>query len=150
MLASLVHEARTAASGKVVTMFCRRMAVIHKKARGRLEEIRAGCRAESGRLLGVFGDVLVVVRDVVRPAKVLDRPTWPVPASTREWAGGLEQLAAAHEAISAHHGDIYLPLLEGFYRSYRSALFTLLETVELEATSAERADRSSDAARHLG
>lgn len=49
------------------------------------------------------------------------------------------RLASAHEAVSAHHGNNYLPLLEQFYRSHRSALFTLLNAVELESTTAERA-----------
>jgi hypothetical protein len=48
----------------------------------------------------------------------------------------VEQLSAAHEVVSAH-GNNYLPLLEKFYKSHRSALFTLLDTLELEATSAD-------------
>jgi hypothetical protein len=39
-------------------MFCKRMAAIRKKGRERLEELREQHRAESERLLGVFGDVL--------------------------------------------------------------------------------------------
>ncbi len=50
-------------------------------------------------------------------------------------AGGVERLSAAHEVVSAHHGNNYLPLLEKFYKSHRSALFTLLDT--LEPTSAD-------------
>lgn len=53
-------------------------------------------------------------------------------------AGGIAKLSAAHEEVSAHHGNNYLPLLERYYRSHRAALFTLLDTVELEPTSAER------------
>jgi len=55
-----------------------------------------------------------------------------------EGGGGLEQLAAAHQAVAAFHGNNYLPLLEGFYRSHRAVLFTLVDALELEATSAER------------
>ncbi|MEV1202062.1 Tn3 family transposase [Microbispora rosea] len=55
-----------------------------------------------------------------------------------EQAGGLEALAATHEAVSAHHGNNYLPLLEAHYRSHRSALFTLVESIELESTNADR------------
>ena len=60
--------------------------------------------------------------------------------AARRWseAGGLEALASAHEAVSAHHGNNYLPLLDQHYRSHRSALFTLVNAIELEATSAER------------
>ena len=57
---------------------------------------------------------------------------------TLERAGGVEALSAAHEAVSAHHGNNYLPLLDRHYRSHRSALFTLVDAIELESTSAER------------
>ncbi|WP_201761822.1 MULTISPECIES: hypothetical protein [unclassified Nonomuraea] len=53
-------------------------------------------------------------------------------------AGGLEALKTAHEAVSAHHGNNYLPLLEQHYRSHRSALLTLVESIDLESTNAER------------
>ena len=33
--------------------------------------------------------------------------------------------------MSAHHGNNYLPLLEKFYKSHRSALFTLLNLLGL-------------------
>jgi hypothetical protein len=50
-------------------------------------------------------------------------------------AGGLEQLASAHAAVAAYHGNNYLPLLEAYYGSHRAALFTLVDAIELEATS---------------
>lgn len=40
--------------------------------------------------------------------------------------------------MSAYHGNNYLPLLGGFYRSHRSALFTLVDSLELEPTTADR------------
>ena len=67
LLACLVHTARTRARDEVVTMFCKRMAIITSKARDRLEELREQHRAESERLLGVFGDVLAGVREAPRP-----------------------------------------------------------------------------------
>ncbi|WP_225992997.1 transposase [Actinomadura rudentiformis] len=50
----------------------------------------------------------------------------------------MDALAGAHEAVSAHHGNNYFPLLDQHYRSHRSALFTLAGAIELEATTAER------------
>jgi hypothetical protein len=55
-----------------------------------------------------------------------------------EAGGGLERLSAAHEAVAAHHGNNYLPLLERFYKSHRPVLFTLVDALDLRATSAER------------
>ena len=53
-------------------------------------------------------------------------------------AGGVAALSAAHEAVSAHLGNNYLPLVERFYRSSRSGLFDLLNVLVLEPTSTDR------------
>ena len=58
LVASLVHVVRAGVRDDVVTMFCKRMAAIHKKGRDHLEALREAHRAESERLLGVLGDVL--------------------------------------------------------------------------------------------
>jgi hypothetical protein len=97
--------------------------------------------------------VLSVVREATEPAAPVGPQDAPTPTTdgpavaeragrlvlkTIEQAGGLEALTSAHEAVSAHHGNNYLPLLETHYRSHRSALFTLVNSIELEPTSAER------------
>jgi hypothetical protein len=159
LLISLLHQQRIEARDEVVTMFCKRMAAIHKKGKERLEELREAYRAESERLIGVFGEVMAGAREATAPPGVDSDREAPAPPrdcvagpfddevaqragrvllKTLESAGGLEELSAAHEAVSAHHGNNYLPLLEGFYRSHRSALFTLVDSLELEPTTADR------------
>ncbi|MEV4172493.1 Tn3 family transposase [Nonomuraea sp. NPDC049709] len=110
----------------------------------------------------MFGDVLDGVREAVTPAELDAVGPLPDGASTDpaasagsgsgdvaeragrlvlkalEEAGGLDVLAAAHEAVSAYHGNNYLPLLDQHYRSHRSALFTLVDSIDLESTNAER------------
>lgn len=58
LLAVMVHTLRISARDEVTEMFCKRMAIIHRKGRERLEELREAHRAESERLLEVLGDVL--------------------------------------------------------------------------------------------
>jgi hypothetical protein len=105
------------------------MAAIHKKGRDHLEALREAHRAESERLLGVFGDVLSVVREAMTPAEtpadsggdtVVAGETPPAVVApgtvqevaeragrlvlkTLEQSGGVDALASAHEAVSAHH-----------------------------------------------
>jgi hypothetical protein len=55
-----------------------------------------------------------------------------------EQAGGVEQVSTDHAAISAHHGNNHVPLLERHYRSHRATLFGLLEALQLESTSVDR------------
>lgn len=108
--------------------------------------------------MGVFGQLLCVVREATTdpvsgaeppgvrsapaegrepPAAVAERAGRMV-LKTLDAAGGVEELTTTHEAVTAHHGNNYLPLLDRFYRSHRAALFTLLDTIELEATTADR------------
>src|SRR5271165_206055 len=63
LLAAMVQTLRISARDEVTDMFCKRMAIIHRKGRARLEELREGHRTESERLLEVFGDVLAAVRE---------------------------------------------------------------------------------------
>ena len=174
LLASLIHVLRTSARDEVTEMFCKRMAVIHKKGRARLEALREEHRVESERLLEVFGEVLAAAREASEPSEDAAGPTAgdddvagrpdaaPGDASGADEAGrdadaetarrtgllvlkalaeggGVERLSAAHEAVAAHHGNNYLPLLEAYYKSHRPVLFTLVDAIELEATSAELA-----------
>ena len=174
LLASLIHVLRTSARDEVTEMFCKRMAVIHKKGRARLEALREEHRVESERLLEVFGEVLAAAREASEPSEDAAGPTAgdddvaarpdaaPGDAAGADEAGrdadaetarrtgllvlkalaeggGVERLSAAHEAVAAHHGNNYLPLLEAYYKSHRPVLFTLVDAIELEATSAELA-----------
>ena len=144
LVASLVHVVRAGVRDDVVTMFCKRMAAIHKKGRDHLEALREAHRAESERLLG---DVLSAVREATVPgadaqesahSEDAEEAAGRLVLKTLERAGGVEALSAAHEAVAAHHGNNYLPLLDRHYRSHRSALFTLVDAIKLESTSAER------------
>ncbi|ALG10079.1 DUF4158 domain-containing protein [Kibdelosporangium phytohabitans] len=137
LLISLVHECRTGARDEVVTMFCKRMAALHKKGRERLEEIQAANRAETERLIGVFGEVLAAAREATTAAD-------PV---TVEPHGDEEQPGPDAVGVAERAGRLVLkvledaggidPLLERFYRSHRPVLYTLVDAIELEATSAD-------------
>ncbi len=156
LLVCLIHTARIRARDEVVTMFCKRMAAITKKAREHLEWLREQHRAESERLLGVFGDVLTGVREALGPSEVEEDNLTADAASfssdpigvvceragrmvlkTLSDAGGVQALSSTHEAVSAHHGNNYAPLMERYYRSHRPVLFELLDVLELQATSTD-------------
>ncbi|MEV4249065.1 hypothetical protein AB0J63_37330 [Streptosporangium canum] len=64
---SLLHQQRIEARDEVVTMFCKRMAALHKKAKERLAELQEAHRAETERLVGVLGEVLAGTREAITP-----------------------------------------------------------------------------------
>jgi hypothetical protein len=63
-------------------MFCKRMATIHKKGRDLLDELHEAHRAESERLLGVFGEVLADVREALGLGGLPDPATGEDPIDT--------------------------------------------------------------------
>jgi Domain of unknown function (DUF4158) len=150
LIACLLHAAQVRARDEVATMFCKRMATITKKAKERLEALRERHRADTERLLGVFGDVLGAAGEglgLAEGERAGGQPLDPLPEVCERTgrlvlaalndAGGIRRLAADHEVVSAHHGNNYAPLMERFYGSHRAALFTLLDVLELQATSAD-------------
>jgi hypothetical protein len=151
LVASLVHVAKVNTRDEIATMLCKRMAGIHKRARERLEELRAAYRGESERLLDAFGDVLAVVRDalgVTADQEVTEEGSVPdavaatagrLVLGSLERSGGITALSAAHEEVSAHHGNNYLPFVEKFYRSSRAALFAILDVLTFEPASSDHA-----------
>ncbi|HEX5923148.1 MAG TPA: hypothetical protein VFY45_04910 [Baekduia sp.] len=123
LIACLLHLARVRARDDVVTMLCKRIAARHNKARQRLEALREQHRADSERLIGVFGDVRAALDDDRAagepPGVVCERAGRRV-LDALAAAGGVEELTSTQEAIAAHHGDNWLALLERPYRAHRA------------------------------
>lgn len=72
LLISLLHQQRIEARDEVVTMFCKRMAALHKKAKERLAELQEEYRAETERLVGVLGEVLAGAHEATTPPETAD------------------------------------------------------------------------------
>ena len=147
LVVCLVHQARIRARDDLVTMLCKRMNILHNKAKELLDTIRAEQRERSERMLAVFGQLLTAAHDVEAAATAGDT-AWPedkkvartgaAVLGTIETNGGLGALLAEHEALAAHHGNNYLPLLDRFYRSHRASLLRLASVLVLEPTSTDR------------
>jgi TnpA family transposase len=168
LVACLLHTARARGRDELAGMFCRRLAAIHKRGKEELEAIRERHRAELERLWAVFGDVLAGAREALglggdglgdgaaaggpgggpgaggaTPAaphelQALHERAGALMLRPLEQAGGVRRVSAEHEALAAHHGNDYLPLLARHYRSHRTVLFGLLDVLQLEATTADR------------
>lgn len=149
LIVCLVHSARVRTRDEVAAMFCKRIAAIHKRAKERLESIREASRAESERLLDTFGEVLAVVREalgvsaedqVVGETNVPDSvcvQTGRMVLGALAQAGGVTALTSAHEEVSAHHGNNYLPFVEKYYRGSQAALFQVLDVLGFQPTSSD-------------
>jgi hypothetical protein len=136
LLACMVHVARTRARDDLAEMFCKRMASITKLAKAELAELREQEAEISERLIISYRSVLGCLdprSETVDAAAALRRARRIV-----EDAGGFETQLAEIEAVSAHHANNYMPLVERHRRRDRATMFAFTSAVELEATSADR------------
>jgi hypothetical protein len=150
VIISLLHIVRMRARDDVVAMFCKRIGVITKRAKEQLVLNRERHRADAERLMTVFGDILGGVREVAAPVDDdspgkgddtegdTERRVGRMVLATLATAGGVTKLSRDHEEVAAHHGNNHAPLMERFYSGHRAALFTLLEVLHLEPTTADR------------
>jgi TnpA family transposase len=137
LLACLIHVAQTRARDELGDMFCKRMAVITKRARGELEQLRDEGRAISERLIENYRELLR--RLDPRGAGELDATValrWA--RESVEQAGGFESELSDVQRVAAHHANNYLPLVHGQIGKDRSTMFQFARTVQLEATSEDR------------
>ena len=115
------------------TMFCKRMAAISGPGSGWSSCARrpgpspSGCWTPSVRCWPGFGrprGSRPASRTAGWPRRRGGvRPRRPAVLGALGQASGVAALSAAHETVTAHHGNNYLPLVERFCRSSRPALF---------------------------
>lgn len=55
LIACLLHTARIRGRDGLATMYCKRLVTIHKQTRDRFETLRESSRAETERLVEMFG-----------------------------------------------------------------------------------------------
>ena len=135
LFACMVHVARTRARDDLAEMFCKRMAAITKLAKAELDEIRERQAEMSERLITNYRGVLACLdpRSPTDAAAALR-----LARGTVEDAGGFDSQLADIEAVAAHHANNYMPLVARHRRRDRATMFAFVQTVELEATSADR------------
>jgi len=137
LLACMVHVARTRARDDLAEMFCKRMASVTKLAKAELAELREREAEISERLIISYRSVLGCLdprsSETADAAAALRRARRVV-----EDAGGFDAQLAEIEAVSAHHANNYMPLVEKHRRRDRATMFAFTSVVGLEATSADR------------
>jgi hypothetical protein len=136
----MVHVARTRGRDDLAEMFCKRMVSVTKLANAELAEIREREAEISERLIISYRSVL----GCLDPRSSETAHAADAAAALRrarrivEDAGGFDAQLAEIEAVSAHHANNYMPLVEKHRRRDRATMFAFTTVVELEATSADR------------
>ena len=131
LLICLIRRAHIKARDALGQMFIRRIAKLHQKAKDELQKIQIRHLEKSERLVTIFSGVLQKVD--------LEQSDAALGQTLRKVLGkhDIGALLEDCEQLEAFHGNNYFPLLWKFYRSHRSALFRLINALELKSTSAD-------------
>jgi TnpA family transposase len=136
LIACLIRVAQTRARDELAEMFCKRMALITKRARAELEALREEGREISERLIEHYREVLYQLDPGQTPGD--GQHVLELARATIERAGGFEAELSDIERVAAHHANNYMPLVYEQIGRDRSTMFSFARTVELEATSEDR------------
>lgn len=133
LLLCLIHRARVQTRDDLAEMFIKRMGNIHKRGHEELDRLRAGYREKTEAIVATMSDVV----------RVLDHHSSDSEAGREirrlvDAHGGAQNLQADCQAIAAHSGDNYLPLLWPFYKSHRATILRMVRMLELTSTTEDR------------
>ncbi|MEG4997778.1 Tn3 family transposase [Microcoleus sp. B4-D4] len=130
LLLCLIYSAQVQARDNLVSMFLKRMRIIHNKAKEELERLRQKHLETTEKLVGVLTNVLQVFVDKPTDTEVIAQVQ-----NVFTPAGGVQQLLNECEAVNAYSGNNYLPLIWRFYKSHRSGFFRLINALKFSSTS---------------
>ncbi|MFE6692243.1 Tn3 family transposase [Streptomyces sp. NPDC057743] len=115
-----------------------------KRAEETLAEIERRQKEVTEQLLIAYRDVLAALRDLAGEDGKGSEGTFDDVLALKqareviERAGGFEAQLPEIEALSAHHGNNFTPLVERFFRPDRPTMFKLARHLTLVATSEDR------------
>ena len=133
VLLCLIHRARVQARDDLAEMFIKRIAKIHSRGKEELENLRSRYRERAEVLVATMSDVIRVLGECANDA-VAGREIRRL-VSQR---GNIDALQEDCNAIAAHSGDNYLPLLWPYYKSHRPTLLRMARLLDLKSTTEDR------------
>jgi TnpA family transposase len=135
MLLAMLHRARVTARDNLVETFLKRIGAIHNDGKQALVELQEKHRAKTENLISVFAEVLQTTDSVQDGDDAeLGRQLRTLLAAR----GGSGSLLEDCAAVSAFHGNNYLPLLWNYFKSNRSALFRVARLLTLKSTTQDQ------------
>ena len=134
LILCLLFQTQARTRDELVEMFLRRMRQTRHAAQEQLRLLQERHREMEEALIDVLGQVLHQVKDGSSD-DILGRRVRQI----LEDQGGVDTLGAHIEAVSAYHGNNYLPLLWRAHATHRSLLFRLLELLGIASATRDNA-----------
>ena len=134
LLLCLIHLKRVQTKDQLATLLLKRMKRTHNRAQEKLLVLQQQSRELEERLLEAFSQVVHGAANEPR-----DDLLGSQVRSILSRYGGIATLSEQYRQVQAYHHNNYLPLLWDLHRPHRTALFQLLQQLDVQAASQDRA-----------
>jgi TnpA family transposase len=140
LLLCLLHQMQVRTRDQLVTMYLKRMRLLHNHAKQRLQEIHDQHRELTETMVDALATIVQradetdKLADGERDARLGQQVRQVLRAS-----GGTEKLKLECEMLQAYHDNNYLPLLQRGYRQHRAMPFRLTERLRIRSATQSQA-----------
>lgn len=139
LLLCLLHQMQVRTRDQLVTMYLKRMGLLHRNAKQRLHDLQDQYRDMSETMVDAFADVVQQTAETDKLSEAekdvaLGRQVRQIITAN----GGTEKLQLECEMLQAFHDNNYLPLLPHFYRRHRSLPFRLTQQLKVRSATQSR------------
>ena len=130
LIACLIDNTQKKIKDNMAEVFCKTVAVVHKRARAELTTLREK-NADKAQELAYFArSILGTFKDIQDPQAFFQEVS-----ETIESNGGVDELTQTCERVIACNSTHHHPLLWTYFRPRRSALFDVLESINLGSST---------------
>lgn len=133
LLLCLIHRARVQARDDLADMFIKRIGKIHNHGKEELERLRIRYREKTETLVATMSDVIRVLSE--HPSDTTAGREIRRLVTAR---GSIETFKQDCNAIAAHSGDNYLPLLWPYYKSHRATILRMVRLLDMKSTTEDQ------------
>jgi hypothetical protein len=120
LLLCLLYRAQVQTRDQLAEMLLKRMRATTNAAKARLQELHDQHRELEEQMLAVFSEVLT---HTLETSEEEEATLGHQVRHVLHTHGGAAALQERYEQVAAYHNDNYRPLMWGFFRPYRAALF---------------------------
>ena len=140
LLLCLLHQMQVRTRDQLVTMYLKRIHLLHNRAQQRLRDIHDRYRKLTETMVDALAEIVhqadetEKLGDGEKDARLGRQVRQVLQAS-----GGRERLQQECALLQAYHDDNYLPLLQHFYRQHRVMPFRLTERLQIRPATQSQA-----------
>jgi TnpA family transposase len=136
LLLCLLHQMQVRTRDQLVTMYLKRLHLLHNRAKQRLRDIHDQYRQLTETMVDALAAIVHQADETEKlAAGERDMRLGRQVRQVLQANGGREKLQQECEMLQAYHDNNYLPLLQHFYRQHRQLPFRLTERLRIRSAT---------------